>query len=103
PRSSSPPALRPFPTTTLFRSTAVKLVAGSVRALERPRAPASGARGAILGFFAGGTLRDEARRLVGDAPPHRFVDFGGEEYTRGQIGRAHVLTPVTVRSRMPSS
>jgi succinyl-CoA synthetase alpha subunit len=65
-------------------TTAVTLVAGSVRALERPRAPGPGAPGGIAGFFTGGTLCDEARRLAGDAPAHRFVDFGGEEYTRGR-------------------
>src|SRR5262245_55254302 len=65
-------------------SATVGLVAGSVRQLERPRAPASGAKGTILGFFTGGSLCDEARRLVGDASPHRFVDFGAEEYTRGR-------------------
>src|SRR4029450_886029 len=56
---------------------AVKLTAGSGRDLERPRVRASGARGAIRGFFTGGTLCDEARRLVGDAPVHRLVGFGG--------------------------
>src|SRR5213593_3362551 len=81
---ATPPGVHTAATLEEAAITAVKLVAGSVRALERPRAPAYGARGAILGFFAGGTLRDEARRLVGDAPPHRFVDFGGEEYTRGR-------------------
>ena len=65
-------------------TAAVGLVAGSLRELERPRAPASGTRGTILGFFTGGTLCDEARRLVGSTSPHRFVDFGGEEYTRGR-------------------
>src|SRR5882672_3229038 len=65
-------------------TVAVKLVAGSVRELERPRAPASGFRGGILGFFTGGTLCDEARRIVGYAAAHRFVDFGAEEYTRGR-------------------
>jgi FdrA protein len=65
-------------------TTAVKVVGGSVRELERPRVPASGARGAILGFFTGGTLCDEARRVAGDAPPHRWVDFGAEEFTRGR-------------------
>ena len=65
-------------------TTAVKVVGGSARELERPRVPASGARGAILGFFTGGTLCDEARRVAGDAPPHRWVDFGAEEYTRGR-------------------
>jgi len=41
-------------------------------------------RGAIRGFFTGGSLCDEARRLVGQAPSHRFIDFGSEEYTRGR-------------------
>ena len=34
-------------------------------------------------MYSGGTLCDEAQRLVGGAP-HRFVDFGSEEYTRGR-------------------
>jgi len=75
-------------------SIAVGLVAGSVRELERPRAPISG-RGTILGFFTGGTLCDEARRVVGDASPHRFVDFGAEEYTRG---RPHPIIDPSLRN-----
>jgi succinyl-CoA synthetase alpha subunit len=62
---------------------AVRLAGGAVRELERPRRAARGAGGAVLGLYSGGTLCDEARRLVG-GPPHRFVDFGGEEYTRGR-------------------
>src|SRR5499427_1309405 len=65
-------------------ATAVRLAGGLVRELERPRARASSARGPILGFFTGGTLCDEARRLAGSALPHRFVDFGAEAYTRGR-------------------
>ena len=65
-------------------TTAVRLTGVRIRELEKPGTPASGTRGAILGFFTGGTLCDEARRIVGDAPPHRFVDFGAEEYTRGR-------------------
>ena len=65
-------------------TAAVRLTGAGVRQLERPRAPALGTRGAILGVFTGGTLCDEARRIVGDALPHRFVDFGAEEYTRGR-------------------
>jgi len=38
--------------------------------------------GAIRGLYTGGTLCEEARRLVGGG--HRFVDFGEEEYTRGR-------------------
>jgi len=39
--------------------------------------------GAIRGLYSGGTLCDEARRLVGGTA-HRFVDFGSDEYTRGR-------------------
>jgi len=76
-------------------TAAVKLTAGTGPDLERPRVPASGARGAIRGFFTGGTLCDEARRLVGDAPAHRFVDFGSEEYTRG---RPHPIIDPSLRN-----
>ncbi len=81
---ATPPGVHSASTLEEAAITAVKLTAGSVRDLERPRAPASGTRGGIRGFFTGGTLCDEARRLVGDAPAHRFVDFGTEEYTRGR-------------------
>jgi succinyl-CoA synthetase alpha subunit len=39
--------------------------------------------GAIRGLYTGGTLCDEAWRIVGGGA-HRFVDFGGEAYTRGR-------------------
>jgi FdrA protein len=39
--------------------------------------------GAIRGLYTGGTLCDEAWRIVGGGA-HRFVDFGAEEYTRGR-------------------
>jgi succinyl-CoA synthetase alpha subunit len=51
---------------------------GQAPALRHPRT-----RGEIRGLYTGGTLCEEARRLVGDAT-HRFVDFGAEEYTRGR-------------------
>jgi succinyl-CoA synthetase alpha subunit len=65
-------------------ATAVSLAGGAVVELERS-APVTrgGARGAVRGLYAGGTLRDEARRIVG-GPPHGFVDFGAEEFTRGR-------------------
>ena len=75
--------------------TAVKLTAGGARELERPRVPGPAARGAIRGFFTGGTLCDEARRLVGDGAAHRFVDFGSEEYTRG---RPHPIIDPSLRN-----
>jgi FdrA protein len=48
----------------------------------------------VLGLFTGGTLCDEARRLVGDAACG-FVDFGAEEYTRG---RPHPMIDPALRS-----
>lgn len=79
----TPAGVRTAPTLEEAATAAVKLTAG-VRALERPRAPAPGARGAIFGLYTGGTLCDEARRIVGGGARHRFVDFGAEEYTRGR-------------------
>jgi succinyl-CoA synthetase alpha subunit len=43
----------------------------------------AGTRGAIRGLYSGGTLCEEAQRLAGGAGD-RFVDFGGEEFTRGR-------------------
>jgi succinyl-CoA synthetase alpha subunit len=63
---------------------AVGLAGGADTKLERPALPAGAARGAVRGLYAGGTLCDEARGIVGSGPPHRFVDFGAEEYTRGR-------------------
>jgi FdrA protein len=37
----------------------------------------------VRGLYSGGTLCDEARRIVGGAQ-HRFTDFGAEEFTRGR-------------------
>lgn len=63
---------------------ALGLAAGAVPDLERPRSVATpGSRGAIRGLYSGGTLCEEARRLVGGSP-HLFVDFGAAEYTRGR-------------------
>ena len=81
---ATPPGVRTVPTLEEAATTAVKLTAGGVRDLERSRDKARGAPGAIVGLYSGGTLCDEARRIVGDAPGHRFIDFGAEEYTRGR-------------------
>jgi len=65
-------------------AAAVTLAGGAAVELE-PAAPATrgSARGAVRGLYAGGTLCDEARRIVGGAP-RGFVDFGAEEFTRGR-------------------
>src|SRR5439155_1102666 len=53
--------------------------------LERPAIPSRPRRraGGVRGFYTGGSLCEEARGLVGPGP-HRFVDFGDAEYTRGR-------------------
>lgn len=69
---------------------AAMALAGGPRAEpETPRARAAAATGGALhALYTGGTLCEEARRLVGDGPGRCFVDFGSEEYTRG---RAHPI------------
>jgi len=64
-------------------------------ALEAPKL-ASGRKplGQVLGFYTGGTLCDEARRIVGGAGLH-FVDFGATKYTRG---RPHPMIDPALRS-----
>ena len=63
--------------------SAVRLSGGDGRGLARPAVIArAGTGGAIVGLYAGGTLCEEARRLIGDRG--RFIDFGAEEYTRGR-------------------
>jgi len=63
---------------------ALALVGGPAPDLERPRAVARRRpRGSIRGLYSGGTLCEEARRLVAGGE-HRFVDFGAEQYTRGR-------------------
>lgn len=74
---------------------ALRLAGLRVKALPRPRvAGAKPGEGAIRGLFAGGTLCEEARRIVG-GQRHRFVDFGAEEYTRG---RPHPMIDPAMRN-----
>jgi len=64
--------------------------------LERPAIPSRPRRraGGVRGFYTGGSLCEEARGLVGPGP-HRFVDFGDAEYTRG---RPHPMIDPALRS-----
>jgi len=81
----TPTGVRATPTLEQAAVAAVGLSGGAVRELERPRhGSARGARGAVRGLYAGGTLCDEARRIVGGGAAHRFIDFGAEEFTRGR-------------------
>ena len=79
---ATPPGVRTAATLEEAATIAVRVSGGGLD-LERPARP-SGPRGAIFGVYSGGTLCEEARRIVGDGPGHRFVDFGAEEYTRGR-------------------
>src|SRR5438132_3380028 len=61
----TPTGVRATPTLEQAAVAAVGLSGGAVRELERPRhGSARGARGAVRGLYAGGTLCDEARRIV---------------------------------------
>jgi FdrA protein len=80
---TTPDGVRTTTTLEEAAAAAVGLAGGVVRRMARPLAPANGAPGAVRGLYAGGTLCDEARSLVGDGA-HRFIDFGAEEYTRGR-------------------
>jgi FdrA protein len=62
---------------------AMEIVGGGRGSIPRGPAATPTGRGEIRGLYTGGTLCEEARRLVGDGR-HRFVDFGAEEYTRGR-------------------
>ena len=79
-----PPGVRAAATLEDAASLALTLTGGSPVGAERAAAPhAARVSGSIRGLYSGGTLCDEARRLVGGGV-HRFVDFGSEEYTRGR-------------------
>jgi FdrA protein len=62
---------------------AIGLAGREAAAIARPQAAAGSARGAVRGLYSGGTLCDEARRIVAGVQ-HRFTDFGAEEFTRGR-------------------
>ena len=60
-----------------------------VRADERLAQPPT--RGTVRGLFCGGTLCEEAERIVGDGD---FTDFGADELTEG---RAHPMIDPSLR------
>ena len=78
-----PKGIDAVPTLEEAAVSAVRLSGGDGRGLAGPAVIArAGTGGAIVGLYAGGTLCEEARRLIGDRG--RFIDFGAEEYTRGR-------------------
>ena len=81
---ATPATIRAAVTLEHAAAAAVELVSGTpIREGHVVDPNVAPAKGAIRGLSSGGTLCDEARRLVGGAA-HRFVDFGAEEYTRGR-------------------
>src|SRR2546430_13665242 len=85
-----PPRSTLFPYTTLFRSHA--LPRAVARGLEADRLPVGEIARELYGR-RGGSIDNQPDGAVG-----RRLDFEA-----CKIGRAHVWTPVTVKSRMPSS
>jgi FdrA protein len=88
---ATPGGVRTAATLEEAATVAVDLAGGTVVDLDRPwrrrpgsaGAPPGRARGTIRGLYTGGTLAEEARRLV-RGTAHHFIDFGAEEYTRGR-------------------
>src|SRR5206468_12395956 len=87
----------PFPYTTLFRSIVAGF--GEAEAERLDWAPATHLgrdRGDRTGIDPT-TQEQPERHITGELLTDRSLELLPE------IGRAHVLTPVTIRSRMPSS
>src|SRR2546430_5988537 len=94
-----PPRSTLFPYTTLFRSWVAGLLAGLGVVLFSASA---------LSVKAGATSWDARLfRILNQVPPAAASVLTPLSHLFGpagiQIGRAHVWTPVTVKSRMPSS
>jgi FdrA protein len=74
---------------------AVKAAGIAPHMLEAPKLGSGRTRiGQVLGLYTGGTLCDEAQRIIGHAGLE-FVDFGASEYTRG---RPHPMIDPALRS-----
>jgi FdrA protein len=94
-RGEAPAGVRVVDSLEEAARAAVEAVGLAPPALEPPKLePRRQPWGPVLGLFTGGTLCDEARRVVG-AAGHGFVDFGAEEYTRG---RPHPMIDPALRS-----
>ncbi len=95
-RGEAPPGVRVVESLEEAAVVAVEALGASAPAIEPPKLEprAADRTGQVLGLFTGGTLCDEARRLVG-AAARSFVDFGTEAYTRG---RPHPMIDPALRS-----
>jgi FdrA protein len=90
-RAAAPDDAIVFPATLEDAAAAAARAVGAepVRSDERLSAPA--ARGSVRGLFCGGTLCEEARRIIGGG---EFTDFGADELTEG---RAHPMIDPSLR------
>jgi FdrA protein len=94
-RGTAPAGVRVVDSLEEAAAAAVEALGLVPPALEPPKLdPRRPPYGPVLGLFTGGTLCDEARRVVGPAA-RSFLDFGAEEYTRG---RPHPMVDPAVRS-----
>ncbi|HEU4367871.1 MAG TPA: acyl-CoA synthetase FdrA [Methylomirabilota bacterium] len=69
-------------------------------AAVRARLAGLQARGSVLGLYTGGTLAHEAHLVLAPllgAIPHRIVDLGDDEYTRGRL---HPMIDPSLRESM---
>jgi FdrA protein len=99
-RGQVPAGVRDVGTLEAAAVAALEAAGGRPRRLPSPPRPTCrGARparqGGVHGLYTGGTLCEEARRIVGPAGA-RFVDFGGAEYTEG---RPHPMIDPDLRNR----
>jgi succinyl-CoA synthetase alpha subunit len=93
--TGTPPAgVRAVSTLEDAARAAVEAAGGRPTPLVAPSAGVAPAAGAVRGFFSGGSLCEEAERIVG-ADGHHFVDFGSDEYTRG---RPHPMIDPALRN-----
>jgi FdrA protein len=94
-RGDSPAGVHVVDTLEEAAVAAVQTLGLAPPALDAPKLAAGRTPlGQVLGLYTGGTLCDEARRVVG-AAGLRFVDFGAAEYTRG---RPHPMIDPALRS-----
>jgi FdrA protein len=61
---------------------AAELAAGKTLPREKIELPKR--KGAVCGLYCGGTLCAEAKLIVGAGNGNRFIDLGGDKYTRGK-------------------
>jgi FdrA protein len=90
-RAAAPDGAIVFPDTLEDAAAAAARAVGAEPVRADERLAAAPARGSVRGLFCGGTLCEEARRIVGGG---EFTDFGADELTEG---RAHPMIDPSLR------